>query len=92
MPRSLRFLQLVASFSAPAPQKSKPTIHPPIALLRLPSEAGAFRQLTHTPKVRCINGFATQNIPKQIFVGFTAEKLPTNRFLLAAICNLIASD
>jgi hypothetical protein len=44
--------------------------------------------LQHAKKIN----LAVQKCPTQIFVGSTTEEPPTNRFLLAVICYLIASD
>jgi hypothetical protein len=70
----------VASFSAPARQKSKPKIQRSVHL-----------QVDTLAQARSKTIFATKNIPTQFFMGSTNEEPPTNRFLLAAICYLIAS-
>jgi hypothetical protein len=45
-----------------------------------------------TPQPAKKINLAVQKCPTQIFVGSTTEEPPTNRFLLAVICYLIASD
>jgi hypothetical protein len=65
----------VASFSAPAPQKSKPKI------LR-----GVHIQVDTLAQARSKTILATKNVPNQFSWGSTGEIQSANRCLIAAIC------